>query len=181
MMPPAGPVTTTQPLLPPTAKLAFGLAVLDKKKLTWGPTELIFDKNTAQAKLVWETSDAGAYQWRWQIARQPFPAGGGLPPAGLLNEGEATYDNFALDLTPYIPAGGATPPAGPKKKSPPMKKSPPSGQGGSAQSVAMMPAQSNVIVNTQTVFSTIPAIFHIRLAAFQNGGRAGLECGDRRL
>ena len=168
MMPPAGPVTTTQPHLPPTAKLAFGLAVLDKKKLTWGSTELIFDKNTAQAKLVWETADAGAYQWRWQIARQPFPAGGGLPPAGLLNEGEAAYDQFALDLTPYIPAGGATPPAGPKKKSPP------TGQGGSAQSVAMMPAQSNVIVNTQTVFSTIPAIFHIRLAAFQNGKAVGL-------
>lgn len=167
MMPPAGPVATTPPLLPPMAKLAFGLPVVDQKKPAWGSTELIFDKNTAQAKLVWETADAGAYQWRWQIARQPFPAGGGLPPAGLLNEGAAAYDHFTLDLTPYIPAGGAAPPPAPKKKLPP------AGKGGSAQGVAMMPAQSNVIVNTQTVFSTMPAVFHIRLAAFQNGKAAG--------
>ena len=166
-MPSAGPVATTPSLPPPMAKLAFGLPVVDQKKPAWGSTELVFDKNTAQAKLVWETTQPGSHQWRWQIAAQPFPAGGGMPPSGLLNEGEAAYDHFVLDLTSYIPAGAAA------QSSAPKKKLPPAGKGGGAQGAATMPAPINVIVNTQTVFSTTPAIFHIRLAAFQNGKAAG--------
>lgn len=166
-MPPVGPVATTPSLPPPMAKLAFGLPVVDKKKPAWGSTELLFDKNTAPAKLVWETTQPGSYQWRWQIAAQSFPAGGGMPPSGLLDEGEAAYDHFALDLTSYIPAGAAAQPSAPKIKLPP------AGKGGGTQGVATMPAQNNVIVNTQTVFSTTPATFHIRLAAFQDGKAAG--------
>lgn len=166
-MPSAGPVATTPSLPPPTAKLAFGLPVVDQKKPAWGSTELVFDKNTAQAKLVWETTQPGSHQWRWQIAAQPFPAGGGMPPSGLLNEGEAAYDHFVLNLTSYIPAGAAAQPSAPKKKLPP------AGKGGGGQGAATMPAQGNVIVHTQAVFSTTPAIFHIRLAAFQDGKAAG--------
>lgn len=164
-LPPAVPVATKPSLPPPTAKLAFGLPVVDQKKPAWGSSELVFDKNSAHAKLVWETAKPGEQQWRWQIAAQPFPAGGGLPAAGLLGEGGAAYDHFVLDLTPYIPAGAAPPPA-PDKKLPAPK-------GSGAQGVAKMPAQGNVIVNTQTVFTTMPAIFHIRLAAFQDGEAAG--------
>lgn len=167
MLPPAGPVATTPALAPPMAKLAFGLPVLDQKKPAWGPTERLFDKNTAHPKLVWETANPASHQWRWQIATQPFPAGAGMPPPALLGEGEAVYDHFVLDLTPYIPAGAAAQAPAPKQKLPP------AGKGGSAQGGAMMPAQGDVIVNPQTVFSTKPATFYIRLAAFQNGQAAG--------
>lgn len=165
--PQVGPATNL-PLLPPLAKLAFGLPVVDQKKPAWGSTERVFDKNSAHIKLVWETASPASHQWRWQIAAQPFPAGGGIPSPGLLNEGEATYDHFPLDLTVYLPAGsGAAPAPAPKKKSLP------GGKAGSAQAGSAVMQIGNVVVDTQPVFSTVPATFHIRLAAFKDGKAAG--------
>lgn len=168
VQPSVGPVVTL-PFAPPAAKLAFGLPVVDQNKPAWGSTELSFDKNSAHIKLVWQTASPAGHQWRWQIAAQPFPAGGGAPPAGLLDEGEAAYDHFPLDLTAHLPAGTA-PPQAPTPK----KKSFPKGKAGGTQTESVVLQQGGgVVLNTQAVFSALPTTFHIRLAAFKDGKAAG--------
>lgn len=101
VLPDAPTFNPDMPLFPAT-KLAFGTAVPDTKKPAWGGTEKIFDKDTAQTPLIWQTPTAGAGQWHWQMATQPFPAEATTPPSGLLAEGDANYDYFTLNLANYL-------------------------------------------------------------------------------
>ena len=97
------PQADTSTIVAPTAvKLAFGIVVPDSKKPAWGGVSKAVDDNSAFTRLVWQAPDPGASQWRWQLATQAFPAGAQSSPPGLLAQGGAGMDHFAVDLKPYL-------------------------------------------------------------------------------
>jgi len=162
------PVVARQPFQLTAVKLAFGKIVPDTTQPAWGDSERDFDKNSPNVSLIWETANPGAYQWRWQIAAQPFPADPGLQPAGLLDDGDAYYDHFKLDLTAFIPAGSE--PTG-KKQAPYKKKSSPATPG---QTVLDKGSPAAAIDSSQTLPAVpVPTKLHIRLIALKEGKATG--------
>ncbi len=56
----------------------------------------------------WRTAADGATKALWQISTQPFPAGPGAAPAGLVGHGEVAGSGgeFLLDFSPFVPQTG---------------------------------------------------------------------------
>lgn len=155
------------PARPP--RLAFGAIVLDTNKLAWGPTTQDFDEKS-RIRLVWKTDKPEAYQWRWQVASQPFPVDASATPSGLLAEGDAPYKQFTLNLKPYIPKITQAPPPGAKKKRLKM----PTPTTGTTETVQS--GSTPMVIDTQTPYSgpLTSDKFHIRLIALQAGQLAGV-------
>lgn len=168
--PSAGAIT--QPFQFAAVKLAFGLIVPDTTKPAWGGAERTFNELSAPVALVWETSNPGAYQWRWQIADKPFPPGFNPQPSGLLDEGDAYYNHFKLNLAAHIPAWAkAVQLAASEQKAVYKKKGPPAKPGQVVAQKGMPPA---VIDSSQPLpLTAAQAKLHIRLVAFKDGKPAG--------
>ncbi|MBE7523012.1 MAG: hypothetical protein HS109_11580 [Burkholderiales bacterium] len=149
-----------------TVKLAFGKIVPDTKKPAWGGTERTFDKLSANATLVWQTANPEAHSWRWQISAQPFPADAAVQPPALLNEGDAVYDHFKLDLLPYVPATDASPP-----KKTPTKKLPSKAPGKAASQFGQQGAVPVVDPQQAPVAPIIK--LYIRVVRLTDGKPAG--------
>jgi hypothetical protein len=98
----AAAVAATQAWSAGSARLAFGVPVPDQKKPAWGAAELRFNADSAQPFLVWDATGMAAYQWRWQIASQPFAAA--TSGAGVLAEGDAGPGYTRVDLRAFVPS-----------------------------------------------------------------------------
>jgi hypothetical protein len=144
----------------------------DTTKPAWGETERNFNELSTQVVLIWETSNPAAYQWRWQIADKAFPSGFNPQPAGLLDEGDAYFDHFKLNLAAHIPAWAkAAQPATGEKKKIFKKKGPPAQPDPVIAEKEMPPA---VIDSSQPLpLPAAQAKLHIRLVAFKDGKPTG--------
>ena len=101
---------TSQPIVGPGAKLTF--AALDKKQ-NWtalGAFERdLYDSELASPPFAWESAFAKSFDWRWQVATQPFPPHASLSAPGLIAQGPAHQSPFKIDFT-HIPPFGKAPP-----------------------------------------------------------------------
>lgn len=91
----------------PSATLTF--AALGPQ-LSWnakgGNEQDIFISNPSQiANLFWESAFKDKFQWRWQVATQPFTSADMLSPAGLVADGAVSSSAFAIDLKSFPPLG----------------------------------------------------------------------------
>ena len=159
--------TPAQPAGSAPVELAFGKLVLDSHKFAWSGKERTFDRSTTITPLVWKAANPGAYQWRWQIASQPFPDDVLAQPPALLDEGNAVYDQFKLDLLPYVPAAPIAPPA---------KKPAKASDKGANQALPLSAQQSpSAVFDPQPAQSALPARYYIRIVAFGDGKPAGIR------
>ena len=162
----------TQPFQFTAVKLAFGVIMPDTTKPAWAEAERNFNELSTQVVLIWETPNPAAYQWRWQIADKAFPSGFNPQPAGLLDEGDAYFDHFKLNLAAHIPAWAkAAQPATGEKKKIFKKKGPPAQPDPVIAEKEMPPA---VIDSSQPLpLPAAQAKLHIRLVAFKDGKPTG--------
>jgi hypothetical protein len=95
------------PIVGFSAKLAF--ATFDAKLNfdALGVTEGDFYESDIALDLAYETT-AQSYQWRWQVATQPFPKEAALSAPGLIAQGPAAKSPFTIDLS-HVPPFGKPP------------------------------------------------------------------------
>jgi hypothetical protein len=140
---------TPVPIVGPSAKLTF--AALDAK-MSWaalGALERdLYDSELASPPFAWESAFAKSFEWRWQVATQPFPPHAALSAPGLIAQGPAPKTPFKIDFSHNPPFG--KPPAGLQ-----------STQGGS------QPAGARATRRPQAMD------LYIRLVPLQNGSPAG--------
>ncbi|MGH8166422.1 MAG: hypothetical protein ACREQ1_04245, partial [Woeseiaceae bacterium] len=111
--------------------LAFAAPKIDAPAPVMGATELTVYQGKLKPQLKWQSPQAAAYDWRWQVSLWPFPGDPSVPPPALLREGNVPknmYNVFSIDLGSFPPLGqlpkagktgppgnatGAKPPAAP--------------------------------------------------------------------
>jgi hypothetical protein len=103
----AAPPAKPKPMPRGQPQLAFAATKLGAPAMM-GPTESTVYKSYLKLSLKWQSPNAAAYDWRWQVSLWPFPADPSVPPPALLREGVVTknVDNvFSIDLGSFPPLG----------------------------------------------------------------------------
>lgn len=88
--------------------LAFAATKQSTLELVMGPKETTVYQGKLKPRLKWQSPEAAAYDWRWQVSLWPFPGDPSAPPPALLREGNVAKnaDNvFSIDLGSFPPLG----------------------------------------------------------------------------
>jgi hypothetical protein len=92
------------PLLGFSAKLAFSVPDAKLNQGALGGVEGDMYESNPKMLLAYETTATG-YQWRWQVATQPFPTESALSVPGMIAQGDAGKSPFTIDLSHVPPIG----------------------------------------------------------------------------
>jgi len=175
--PPAKPKPTPrgQPQLRFVAYQAGSLA------LVMGPAESTVYKSNLKPQFKWQSPDATAYDWRWQVSLWPFPGDPSVPPPALLREGPVTKNTesvFSIDLGSFPPLGHSA------KTGAKIQAAKPSAVGTRKPGTGVLPkadtaeAAMTKVAPTQDSAGTpgvadAPIDFHIRILPLKGGKLAG--------
>jgi hypothetical protein len=198
--------TRTQP--PPKPKprgqpmIAFTAPKIDAPAPVMGATESTVYQGKLKVQLKWQSPQAAAFEWRWQVSLWPFPGDPSVPPPALLREGNVPkdmYNVFSIDLGSFPPLGqsaksgqtgppgnarGAKPPAAPAEPGSQARAAKPPAVGTRKPGTGLFPPTGGAPTNLTEVSQShdsagtpgvadAPIDFHIRILPLKGGKPAG--------
>ncbi|MGH8251239.1 MAG: CARDB domain-containing protein [Steroidobacteraceae bacterium] len=107
---PTRPERPASPALPARGQplLTFAATKPGSLALVLGPTKTTIYSGMLKLRLKWQSPQAAAFDWRWQVSLWPFPGDPALPPPALLREGSVAKNVdsvFSIDLGSFPPLG----------------------------------------------------------------------------
>jgi len=145
-------------------RLGFGLYKLDQHEPSIGTGEIDVYRVNLAVTLAWEGVNVEQFNWRWQVASQPFPEDASFDPPGLLASGPADPRFFRIGLGTFPPLGTGRLTVADA----PMAVAPPASSSGRGAVRAQPSAPGRRVAPDRA------RDFYIRIIAVQNGAPYGL-------